>query len=139
MLENGMVVNQEDYDVQCQDEATFICDFCGEDVPERDKVDNVDRPLCSSCVYEYCKDKTNKTDIVNSFVNSKEQDYYIGYYFDGLEPREKLVLIKAMYQIHSKGVDGKKDPYFDELEKEFCLENDGFFDFVKEGMFNGEF
>ena len=115
--------------------ATFTCEFCGDDVPMYDKVNEVDGDLCSDCIAEYCKDKSNHADVVAGFIEQNQQAYYLDWYFNNLESSEKLALIKGMYAVHSMGIDCKKDSSFVEIEKEFCVDDDKFFDYIREGVF----
>ena len=71
---------------------------------------------------------------MSGFIETKQQEYYVGWYFDSLQLDEKLALIKAMYAIHSMGIDYKKDYYFIQFEKDFCIESDNFFDYLKVGI-----
>lgn len=108
--------------------TTFHCDFCGDDVPEYDRVQEVDCPLCSDCVGEYCKQKAD-ANATKSFVGKHEMDFYIDWWLNNLSGNELLSAAKKAFN-ETETMQSKCD-----IMREFCLEEDGFFEFVREGNY----
>lgn len=132
MLENSMIVGRERHDTQCREYETFICAYCGDELPVWEKEEGIDAPCCTECAKAYCKEQAALEGVRASFIAKHEQDF-LEWFWEGLEPAEKLSAMRTVYLDMCLDVWGRKKEEYREQEKEFCMEHDEFSDYVKEG------
>lgn len=119
---------------------TFRCAFCGEDVPLYDRVKEItDKPVCSDCIGDYCTQRIeNDTDLVSSFIEQHKSEFYLSYYLKSLTSDELLELLEKTFkrkeqeekELNLSRVGWGSDDY-GTMKREFCLENDEFFDYLR--------
>ena len=56
MLENGMLIGADRYDVQLREPKMTKCAHCGEDVPGYETVQIGNDIVCRDCISDYCDD-----------------------------------------------------------------------------------
>lgn len=120
MLENGMVVNQERYDPQCK---PYVCDHCGEIARHYTAFRSGDL-ICDDCLYEYVRQIGG--DYVEDFVED-HMDEYVGQWFDGLEPNERLTAILTLYRLYRQWKPGQAA----QDRAEFAMEHIYFPEYVR--------
>ena len=88
MLENGMIINQDNYT------PMLTCKHCRQEVNEVTTYTNGDS-VCEDCEYEYLQ-KTG-LEYVDEYVENNAQKYYLEW-FEELSDHEQLNLIKSAYK-----------------------------------------
>ncbi len=111
---------------------TLRCVWCKDDVPASD-IKKIGRDyVCGDCEAEYLAEKGD--DFVESFVSEHKTEYFLKWWFDSFTDEEKTAMIKRIYDKYHYSDFSGEERFSD--KSEFCLENDTFLDFVREGLNN---
>ena len=100
MIENGMLVNQTEYDTQCREPKTVRCACCGENVPEYDAVEILGRTICAFCEDEFCAAQfpelgqayllENESEYLLSSCDNDSESLFYNWWLDSLIKTERL-------------------------------------------------
>ena len=119
------------YDPEEQEPKTGICSCCHEEVPveELTEMENGDK-VCECCHSDYLAEKSKDDEISQKFIAQNEKEFFLQYWFDQLDDREKLEIAKKAYKSDDYHFD-KKNPWHKELETDFCQDHEYFDDFLR--------
>ena len=128
MVENGMVVDREQYDPQEQpDMRPCRCALCG----ERFWPDEVTK-VGLDYLYDYCM--ANGSEYDDDFISCRENDFYLSYWFYNLPEEDQVHIIKRAYE-------DKRDLAYpselDQMKHErriYLSEADGYFEYVRKRL-----
>ena len=101
------------------------CQVCGELVPHVEEVGgDVCRYgtfVCDDCMQGYLVSRADEC--TKGYIKEHEPEFYLSWWWDNLTKEEKLYYAKQLYALaeHEK----------QRMERDFCLEQDGFPDFEK--------
>lgn len=126
-IENGMIVGADRHDPQNWRQERRICVRCGEDIPVGEIIKLGDDHVCQDCLRDYLLD--NGADFVEDFIQENEKEYYMEWWWSGIEDEERLKLIKRVYDMYYAS-EFMKDAKAKDRE-EFCRDADWFPDYVK--------
>lgn len=131
MLENGMIVGEESCDPQCREPQKGYCVQCKHLVPVHELTEfmNGDR-VCSDCMHDYLE--LQGADFVNEYIRQNEWEFYGSWWFNDLDREEQLRVIKAGYL--AENTNPIRHDYMESQKVDFCKEDDGFLQFVKEKL-----
>lgn len=130
-IENGMIVGAESYDPQCREQKQDRCTHCKQLVPVNELTEFLsgDR-VCGDCMHDYLE--LQGADFVNEYIQQHEWEFYCRWWFGSLELSERLGIIKAGYLVGN--LDPVRHAYLESQKVDFCKEDDGFLQFVKEKL-----
>lgn len=132
MLENGMIVGAEKYGPQCQDIKMQRCTVCREMWPQGDLTYYAGTGdwVCPDCRMQYLREQG--ADFVNEYIRQNEWDFYANWLFANADREEQLRVIKAGYL--AENTNPIRHDYMESQKVDFCKEDDGFLQFVKEKL-----
>ena len=131
-IENGMIVGAEKYDPQCQDIKMQRCTVCHEMWPQGDLTYYAGTGdwVCPECRVRYLREQG--ADFVNEYIRQNEWDFYANWLFANADREEQLRVIKAGYL--AENTNPIRHDYMESQKVDFCKEDDGFLQFVKEKL-----
>ena len=131
MLENGMIIGAESCDPQCREPQKGYCVQCKQMVPVHELTEfaNGER-VCKDCEVEYLTPQG--ADFVNEYIRQNEWDFYANWLFANADREEQLRIIKAGYL--AENTNPIRHDYMESQKVDFCKEDDGFLQFVKEKL-----
>lgn len=131
-IENGMIVGAERYDPQCQDVKMQRCTVCHEMWPQGDLTYYAGTGdwVCPDCRMQYLREQG--ADFVNEYIRQNEWDFYANWLFANADREEQLRVIKAGYL--AENTNPIRHDYMESQKVDFCEEDDGFLQFVKEKL-----
>ena len=131
-IENGMIVGADKYDPQCQDIKTQRCTVCHEMWPQGDLTYYAGTGdwVCPDCRMQYLREQG--ADFVNEYIRQNEWDFYANWLFANADREEQLRVIKAGYL--AENTNPIRHDYMESQKVDFCKEDDGFLQFVKEKL-----
>lgn len=131
-IENGMIVGAEKYDPQCQDVKMQRCTVCHEMWPQGDLTyyAGTGDYVCPDCRMQYLREQG--ADFVNEYIRQNEWDFYANWLFANADREEQLRVIKAGYL--AENTNPIRHDYMESQKVDFCKEDDGFLQFVKEKL-----
>ncbi len=131
-IENGMIVGAEKYDLQCQDVKMQRCTVCHEMWPQGDLTYYAGTGdwVCPDCRMQYLREQG--ADFVNEYIRQNEWDFYANWLFANADREEQLRVIKAGYL--AENTNPIRHDYMESQKVDFCEEDDGFLQFVKEKL-----
>lgn len=91
-LENGMTLNREALPPERTEQER--CDRC-RTVQEDVRFFRNGDCICGDCLSAYLEERADE--LAEGFIRRQERDFYISWWFDGMEPAEKLALLKTAY------------------------------------------
>lgn len=130
-IENGIITSAEYYDPQCREPKHGYCVHCKQLVP----VDELTTftsgdTVCNDCLHDYLE--LQGADFVNEYIQQNEWEFYGSWWFTGLDREEQLRVIKAGYL--AENINSAQHDYLESQKVDFCKEDDGFLEFVKERL-----
>ena len=131
-IENGMIIGAEKYDPQCQDIKMQRCTVCREMWPQGDLTYYAGTGdwVCPDCRMQYLREQG--ADFVNEYIRQNEWDFYANWLFANADREEQLRVIKAGYL--AENTSPIRHDYMESQKVDFCKEDDGFLQFVKEKL-----
>lgn len=135
MLENGMLVNSNKYDIQLREPKMVKCTYCGERTPEYDCQEFGEDWVCGDCLHDYCENQyedlgedyisENERLYLEKRVKKESSDFWLNYIMQNLERDDRIAFMKAGFA--AINADGEYSGWV----KDFCTESRDWEDFVK--------
>jgi hypothetical protein len=140
VLENGMLIGADRYDVQLREPKMTKCAHCGEDVPGYETVEIGNDIVCRDCISDYCDDlfpeygqlylnENAERYAKNERIPKDSEELYLNWWFQNLERSDRLRVLQGIYLLESASVGGED---LKEWEKAFVTQSDDWIDFVKD-------
>jgi len=124
-IHRHVIESDERYLPQPERRYRSQCQVCGELVPHVEEVGgDVCRYgtfVCDDCMQGYLVSRADEC--TKGYIKEHEPEFYLSWWWDNLTKEEKLYYAKQLYALaeHEK----------QRMERDFCLEQDGFPDFEK--------